>query len=188
MEKTGRFLLVMLFLALLLFLGLAVNANTGTVSIPAGKVFSGSFQALRLYLANIISGGKYSGELAGLVDSNTAGQILFRIRLPRVLLAALLGGALSLSGYLLQVFFRNPIVGPFVLGISSGAKMVVGTVLIFLSASVQSFTPVTLMSSAFIGSMLITLLVLVFSQKVRDMSMLLVIGIMIGYICSAVTD
>ena len=58
--------------------------------------------------------------------------IIWGIRLPRVLAAAILGGALSVSGFLLQTFFANPIAGPFVLGISSGAKLTVSLVMIFL--------------------------------------------------------
>ena len=58
-------------------------------------------------------------------------SIIWKIRLPRILMAAILGGALSLSGFLLQTFFENPIAGPFVLGISSGAKMVVALTMIY---------------------------------------------------------
>ena len=63
-------------------------------------------------------------------SDSTLYQIIWKIRLPRILMAAILGGALSLSGFLLQTFFRNPIAGPFVLGISSGAKLVVALVMI----------------------------------------------------------
>ena len=63
--------------------------------------------------------------------------ILLQLRLPRTILAAVLGGALALSGYLLQTFFHNPIAGPFVLGISSGAKMVVALVMVFFSGQRQ---------------------------------------------------
>jgi len=99
-----------------------------------------------------------------------------------------LGGALAVSGYLLQTFFRNPIAGPFVLGISSGAKMCVALVLIFIIGSYTGMPSYLLVLSAFAGSLLIMGCVLLFSQKAQNMSMLLVIGIMIGYICSAVTD
>ena len=60
-------------------------------------------------------------------------KILWEIRFPRTLAAAILGGALALAGYLLQTFFHNPIAGPFVLGISSGAKMVVALVMVFFA-------------------------------------------------------
>lgn len=155
----------------LLALVLLLNVNIGSVSISPGEVLSMLRQGL-----------------GGNVDFSTQSQILFRIRVPRMLLAAVLGGGLSVSGYLLQVFFRNPIAGPFVLGISSGAKMVVGITLIFLAPYLGSIRPATLILAAFAGSLLITSLVLLFSQKVRNMSMLLVIGIMVGYICGAVTD
>ncbi|NMA37348.1 MAG: iron ABC transporter permease, partial [Papillibacter sp.] len=106
----------------------------------------------------------------------------------RLIAAAVLGGALSVSGFLLQTFFRNPIAGPFVLGISSGAKMVLGLVMIFLLKYIQPVPVWLTMVSAFIGSLLTLMLVLLFAKKMASMSMLLVVGIMIGYICSAVTD
>ena len=68
--------------------------------------------------------------LSGADQESTAFHILWDIRLPRLFAAALLGGALSVSGFLLQTFFANPIAGPFVLGISSGAKLVVAFVMI----------------------------------------------------------
>lgn len=187
-EKPSRFIPAVGVLVCLLILGLVINANTGSVKIPAGDVFRMLFRSIRFHIANLFSGGEYQAQLDAVTGADTASQILFRIRLPRVILAALLGGALSVSGYLLQVFFRNPIAGPFVLGISSGAKMVVGLTLIFLIPRGHSFGSMPLMLAAFLGSLLITLLVLLFSQKVQNMSMLLVIGIMVGYICSAVTD
>ena len=67
-------------------------------------------------------------------EENTASDILWKIRMPRALAALLLGGALSLSGYLLQTFFHNPIAGPFVLGVSSGAKLIVAISMIFTNS------------------------------------------------------
>ncbi len=186
--KRARFPLVMLSLVLLLLLGLVINANTGSVSIPASRVFQMISDWIRYGIMNLFGSGKYADKMAEIINKDTESQILFRIRLPRVLLASLLGGALSVSGYLLQVFFRNPIAGPFVLGISSGAKMIVGLAIIFLMPLTGNFSSGFLMCASFFGSLLITLLVLLFSQKVQNMSMLLVIGIMVGYICSAVTD
>ena len=183
-----RFTLVMLLLLFLLLSGLVINANIGSVSIPASDVFRMLTDWFRYSMMNLFSGGTYSEKLAEIINRDTAAQILFRIRLPRVLLASLLGGALSVSGYLLQVFFRNPIAGPYVLGISSGAKMIVGLSIIFLMPLTGTFGSASLIAASFLGSLLITLLVLLFSQKVQNMSMLLVVGIMVGYICSAVTD
>ncbi len=125
-----------------------------------------------------------SGKGSDAVHTN----IILNIRLPRVEAAILLGGALALSGYLLQTFFANPIVGPFVLGISSGAKLAVAlAMIVFLSAG-RSFGLDMMVLSAFAGAMCAMLFVLAVSVRVRSMSILVVCGIMVGYICSAITD
>ena len=115
-------------------------------------------------------------------------NIIWKIRLPRILMAAILGGGLSLSGFLLQTFFENPIAGPFVLGISSGAKMVVALAMIYFIGRDQVVSSYTLIIAAFIGSLIATGFILLVSRRVQHMATLLVAGIMIGYICSAVTD
>ena len=115
-------------------------------------------------------------------------SIIWKIRLPRILMAAILGGALSLSGFLLQTFFSNPIAGPFVLGISSGAKMVVALAMIIFLKHIGHFSSGVLVLAAFIGSLLSTGFILLMSRKIQHMASLLVGGIMIGYICSAITD
>lgn len=181
----ARFAAVMALLTAALLVGLILNITIGTVSISPGQVFSLLAQAMGRGLACLFTGGDAAQDI---VNASTQSQILFSIRIPRLLLAMLLGGALSVSGYLLQVFFRNPIAGPFVLGISSGAKMVVGITLIFMTPFFGSISSLTLILAAFLGSLLVTTMVLFFSQKASNMSMLLVIGIMVGYICSAVTD
>ena len=163
-----RYLIIFVSLFLLFVFAVVWNINTGSVDISLSQIIKIIFWRddtdISIY------------------------NIIWMIRLPRLLTAAILGGALSLSGFLLQTFFRNPIAGPFVLGISSGAKMFLAVVTIALTGYFQS-VPVSLtVVSAFIGSMLSMLLVLAFSGKIRNMSMLLVIGIMISYICSAVTD
>ncbi len=185
--NTQRFLLVTGLLLALLVCGLFLNVNIGSVSISPREVFHLIGNGLSCYISDLMSGGS-SETLLQFIHSSTERQILFGIRIPRMILAAVLGGALSVSGYLLQVFFRNPIAGPFELGISSGAKMVVGVTLIFLADRIGNITSMTLVIAAFLGSLLITCIVLMFSQKVSNMSMLLVIGIMVGYVCSAVTD
>ncbi|MGN0589593.1 MAG: FecCD family ABC transporter permease [Ruminiclostridium sp.] len=121
-------------------------------------------------------------------EQNTAYDILLKIRIPRALAALLLGGALSLSGYLLQTFFNNPIAGPFVLGVSSGAKLIVAMTMIYSAGLMGALSSAVLILSAFIGSLLSLGFVLLISRKVKQMSMLVVCGVMIGYICSAVTD
>ena len=118
----------------------------------------------------------------------TAYNIVWQIRLPRILAALLLGGALSVSGFLLQTFFGNPIAGPFVLGISSGAKLVVSLVMIFLLSRGIASSSLVMILAAFVGSMISMGFILLVSRKVKRMSMLVICGVMIGYICSAVTD
>ena len=114
--------------------------------------------------------------------------IILQLRLPRTILAAVLGGALALSGYLLQSFFHNPIAGPFVLGISSGAKMVVALVMVFFLGRGRMVNSAGMIAAAFAGAMLSMGFVLLMSRRIRRMSMLVVSGVMIGYICSAVTE
>lgn len=110
------------------------------------------------------------------------------IRLPRLIAAALLGGALAVSGFLLQTFFSNPIAGPFVLGISSGAKLTVAIAMISSLEAGKTMTSGTMVLSAFIGAVLSMGVILLLSGKVKSMSVLVICGVMIGYICSAVTD
>lgn len=115
-------------------------------------------------------------------------NVLLKIRLPRVLAAAVMGGALSVSGFLLQTFFRNPIAGPYVLGVSSGAKLAVGAVMIF-GMKLWGRVPFgAVMTAAFIGAMLCASFVMIVSRKIHSMAMLLVVGMMIGNVCSAATD
>ena len=144
--------------------------------------------ALGLLLWNIGAGSVdiTLGEIAGSIRAMSG--IIWAIRLPRVAAAAILGGALSVSGFLLQTFFANPIAGPFVLGISSGAKLTVSLVMVgFLSRGIV-ISSMSMVAGAFAGSMISTGFVLLMSRRVRSMSMLVVCGIMIGNICSAVTD
>lgn len=127
-------------------------------------------------------------ELAGQEGSETVRKILWDIRLPRALAVLILGGALSLAGYLLQTFFNNPIAGPFVLGISSGAKMTVALVMVFLMGRGIRVPSAAMILAAFFGAMLSMGFVLLMSRKINNMSMLVVSGVMIGYICSAITE
>ena len=167
MSKTRSCVVFSLFFILLLA-SVMLSIHIGSVSISAEDI------------VNIL----FKGDRSNIAAYN----IIWKIRLPRIALASLLGGALSLSGFLIQTFFRNPIAGPFVLGISSGAKLFLAiTTIVMTGLFNQMPVPVTVIAS-FIGSLLSLLLVLLFTGKVRSMSILLVIGIMISYICSAVTD
>ncbi len=149
---------------------------------------------LVLFAANLVLGSSaVSGKeilrlLTGQQGDPMHEKILFSIRLPRALAAFLLGGALALSGYLLQTFFANPIVGPFVLGISSAAKLTVALAMIFFLSAGRAIGLGMMVFSAFVGAITAMLFVLLISVKIKSMSVLVVCGIMIGYICSAVTD
>ena len=154
-------------LLLLLFTFLIWNIFAGSVSLSASEIW------------RILLGGD--------VDF-TQSQIIMKIRLPRLLSALILGGALSLSGYLLQTFFHNPIAGPFVLGISSGAKMTVCVAMLALLSRGKTTSSAILIAAAFVGAMVSMGFVLLISQRVKRMSLLVVCGVMIGYICSALTD
>lgn len=121
-------------------------------------------------------------------DDPTAAQIIWSIRLPRLTAAAVLGGGLAVSGLLLQTFFANPIAGPFVLGISSGAKLAVALAMIFFLGQGIAIGSWAMIGAAFGGAMLSMGFILVLSGRVRNMSLLVVGGVMVGYICSSVTD
>ncbi len=157
------------FVLLLLILGILFvwNMNSGSVSLTVKEIFQ-----------ILISPDR----------STTASAIIWEIRLPRILAVIILGGALSVSGFLLQTFFGNPIAGPFVLGISSGAKLVVAFVMIYLMGQAKTASSTVLILAAFAGSMISMGFVLLISKRVKRMSMLVISGVMIGYICSAITD
>ena len=116
------------------------------------------------------------------------GAIIWEIRLPRLLAAALLGGALSVSGFLLQTFFDNPIASPFVLGISSGARLAVSLLLVGVLGKGGMITSWMMVGSAFLGAMASMGLVLLVSRRIRQMAVLVICGVMIGDLCSAATN
>ncbi len=160
-----------------------------TVIVTALTVLAAITFFLNLFTGSAdISIGEALHVLFGGGEGTTAASVLLKIRLPRTLAAMLLGGALALSGYLLQTFFHNPIAGPFVLGVSSGAKLTVALMMIFAISRFHTIHSATMILAAFAGSMLSLGFVLAISQRVGRMSMLVVCGVMIGYICSAVTD
>lgn len=154
-------------LTLLVLALLFANLCSGSVSIPFGEV-------LRI--------------LGGRGGDPVFSDIVLQIRFPRALAAAVLGGALALSGYLLQTFFHNPIAGPFILGISSGAKLVVAMVMVAALGRTMRVSSLALILAAFMGAMISMGFVLLMSRVMDQMSMLIVSGVMIGYICTAVTD
>ena len=166
-KRGWRCLIVFMLLGCAFLLLFVVNIGSGSVNIPVNEVVR---------------------TLLGRAHDTTQDGIIWKIRLPRLIMAALLGGGLSLSGFLLQSFFGNPIAGPFVLGISSGAKMVVALCMIFWIGRFQALSSYALIAAAFVGSLISMGFVLLLSRRMKHMAMLLVAGIMIGYICSAMTD
>ena len=156
---------VVLFVLLLLFL--VMNLCIGSVNIPFSEI---------------------PKILQGIGTDETYTEIVTQVRAPRAFAAVILGGALALSGYLLQTFFHNPIATPFTLGVSSGAKLIVALVMVAsLQFSVQLGSWLMILA-AFAGSMLCMGFVILMSKVINQMAMLIVSGVMIGYICSAVTD
>ena len=149
---------------------------------------------LALGLLNLVSGstrmgaGELSRALFSADRDSSAARIVWNIRLPRLLAAAVLGGALAVSGFLLQTFFANPIAGPFVLGVSSGAKLTVALTMIACLARGVMLSAWGMIGAAFLGALLIMGFVLLAAGRTRGMARLIVCGVMIGYICSAVTD
>mgnify|MGYP001851694185 CR=1 FL=1 len=126
--------------------------------------------------------------LRGGTEAEVSADIVLQIRLPRALAAAILGGGLALPGYLLQTFFHNPIAGPFILGISSGAKLMVALVMVFFLERALRVSSLVLILAAFAGAMISMSFVLLMSKVLNHMSTLIVSGVMIGYICTAITD
>lgn len=145
--------------------------------------------ALNLFWGSVsLTPGAVAAALLGRGEDVLAVGIVLQLRLPRAVMVVLLGAALSAAGYLLQTFFANPIAGPFVMGVSSGAKLAVAlTMVVFLQQGLLTGSA-TLIIAAFAGSMAAMAFVLVVARRVPRMSILVICGIMIGYICSAVTD
>jgi iron complex transport system permease protein len=162
-----------IFLLLVLIVCFMVNISLGSVSIPLQETI------------NAIIGNTTK------VDSWS--YIIWNYRIPKAFTAILVGSGLALSGLLMQTLFRNPLAGPFVLGISSGASL--GAALLILGSSLFSgifaFTMVndiSLALAASIGSFLVLLAVMVVASKVKDTMALLIIGLMFGSITTAVVS
>lgn len=163
--KQRRYVLEYGLLAVLMLVLLVFNICSGSVKIPLSEVWK---------------------TLRG-VDG-TAADIILQLRLPRAAAALILGGALALSGYLLQSFFHNAIAGPFILGISSGAKLMTAVAMVTALGRSVTLSSWTLILASFAGAMLAIGFVLLMARLVDRMSILIISGVMIGYICSAVTD
>ena len=138
----------------------------GTVGIPAGDVID---------------------ALLGRSGDSVVRTIVADVRLPMALTALLAGMALSVSGLLLQTVFNNPLAGPSILGISTGASLGVAVVMLsfggWLGAGMGYYAGI--LSGAFAGAALVMLMLLLFSMAVRGNAMLLIVGILIGYLASS---
>jgi len=165
-RRWKRFTLVIVLFLIGVFVCLLLNIALGSVNVPLGET------------VKVLFGG-----------NSTFRQIILGIRLPRAIGALMGGASLAVAGLLLQVFFRNPIVEPFVLGISSGASFFVSLLLLgsyyFGAVSVGTLS---LSAAAFIGAFLVMLIVLSVANKVRDIITILVVGLMAGYLVSALSS
>ena len=132
-KRRSRYILVFSVLTAAFLIVTVLNINTGNVHISLPEILK---------------------ILARRGEGGTEANIIWKIRLPRVLMAAILGGALSLSGFLLQTFFSNPIAGPFVLGISSGAKLTVALTMIGALSCGRVLGSAVMITAAFAGAML----------------------------------
>ncbi|SEV99785.1 iron complex transport system permease protein [Prevotella aff. ruminicola Tc2-24] len=157
-------------LVLLIIVLFAMNLMVGSVSIPAGDV------------VRILMGDE--------TEKASWQFIVLQSRLPQAITATLCGAALAVSGLMLQTAFRNPLAGPSIFGVNSGAGLGVALVMLLLggglsvgSVSISGFAAILI--AAFIGAMAVMAVIFFFSTLVRNNVMLLIIGIMIGYISNS---
>ena len=166
----NRGVLYCFILTLVIILLFVLNLVMGSVSIPLGDTVS---------------------ILLGDHDVKPSWQfIIMQSRLPQALTAILCGSALAASGLMLQTAFRNPLAGPSVFGINSGAGLGVALVMLFLGGSISAGSVnltgfVAVLVAAFLGAMAVMAIIFFFSTIVRSHVMLLIIGIMIGYIANS---
>jgi len=161
-----------IILAVILLLCFVANISLGSISIPLSSIFESLF---------------------GTTENTTWQVIVTKVRLPKAITAVMVGSGLGISGLLMQTLFRNPLAGPFVLGISSGASLGVALVILgsglfgglFATALISKWSIVI---AASLGSFLVLLAVLAVSSKVRDTMAILIIGLMFGSITTAVVS
>lgn len=169
--KTYGFSYLVLLAVLILCFG--VNISLGSVAIPFKATIATLF-------GNEVSNTSWS-------------YIIWNYRIPKAITAILVGSGLSVCGLLMQTLFRNPLAGPFVLGISSGASLAVALLIMgttFLPAWSLGYlmTDVSLVLFSSVGSFLVLAAVLAVASRVKDTMALLIIGLMFGSITSAVVS
>ncbi|TEB10402.1 FecCD family ABC transporter permease [Pelotomaculum propionicicum] len=166
--RTGKILLLFVLFGLLLILFVILSIVYGSVQIPLQDLVN----VLLRHGENIV----YN-------------KVVWDIRFPRALASVLGGAALAVSGLLLQIFFRNPIVDSYVLGVSSGATLIVAVLMLTgFTLGIGTIPSYLLSAGALVGALAVVLLIVAISCKVKQVVTLLVIGLMIGYICSAVSS
>lgn len=168
MMKRNILLFTCLAVSILLLFGL--NLITGSVQIPFADVLDILF-------------GRFIGK-------ESWQYIILENRLPQALTALLCGASLSVCGLMLQTAFCNPLAGPDVFGISSGAGLGVALVMLLLGGTVSTtmFTVsgfLAILTAAFLGAIAVTALILFLSTLVRNSVLLLIVGIMVGYVSSS---
>ena len=167
MKRNVCIILLLVASIIMLF---AINLIVGSVRIPLADVCDILFDKFE---------GKESWK-----------YIVMENRLPQALTAMLCGASLAVCGLMLQTAFRNPLAGPDVFGISSGAGLGVAIVMLFLGGSVSTtlFTVsgfLAILTSAFIGAIVVTMIILFLSTMVRNSVLLLIVGLMVGYVSSS---
>lgn len=124
--------------------------------------------------------------IGGNIDNPVLETVVLQIRLPRTIAALVGGAALAVAGLLLQIFFRNAVVDSFVLGIASGSGLMVGLVLLAgVSFGLQSHPSGLIFLAALAGALGVMFLVMAFARRTQDLVALLVVGLILGYLCSA---
>ena len=157
-------------------------------------IFIGLFLLmLILALLDVCSGSIWISPLSTFNSqlSTLNSQLLLHLRLPKMLTAILAGASLSVAGLMMQTLFRNPLAGPYILGVSSGASL--GVALVTMVTTILplafSLSPHSLIAtSAIIGSMLTMMLVMLFARRIRSNVTLLIVGMMVGNIAGALVN
>lgn len=173
MQKGQTYRIQFIILGLLLVVAFLINLSMGSVSIPLNEIIS-------VFIGNAAS-------------KETWRYILMDYRLPKAITAMLAGGGLAISGLLMQTLFRNPLAGPFVLGLSSGASLGVAILILGASAFGGYFGTLllsqwSLVIAAGLGSFLVLLAVLAVTFKIKDTMAILIIGLMFGSLTTAVVS
>lgn len=191
--KISKNFILILMLLLILVSVFFMSVGLGSVEIAWHDVLSILVRETVTEILDIFVGSDAMPEvLKTIVGSDVISEvyrsIVLNIRLPRALATIVGGASLAVAGLLLQVFFRNAIVEPFVLGVSSGSTLFVGLILLSgANLGLSYISPAYLFFGAFLGAAAVMLLSVAIAHKVRNVITLLVVGLMIGYIASAAT-